>query len=239
MSGFDPRKYHGRPLDEVLGNVNGEVRRALEEAHAVCRLCLRQKNLPARREGHVRMRLWQVEQPAAGPRPPALLRPEDFAPLFELPGTEFVSFQVGPRARDLRAGWRGLVHDPGEALADLAATADAFMEVDLVVTVDTIWPTWPARSVDLSGRCWGSPATCAGCLGGPTGPGTLRCACFGSRRRTSGPASFARCAVIWRHDWPDRATAVRIDDDGRDGHASGPASCVTLPRRWHGLLSVL
>ena len=62
MSGFDPRKYHGRPLDEVLGNVNGEVRRALEEAHAVCRLCLRQKNLPAHREGHVRMRLWQVEK---------------------------------------------------------------------------------------------------------------------------------------------------------------------------------
>ena len=62
MSGFDPRKYHGRPLDEVLGNLNGEVRRALEEAHAVCRLCLRQKNLPARREGHVRMRLWQVEK---------------------------------------------------------------------------------------------------------------------------------------------------------------------------------
>ena len=64
MSGFDPRKYHGRPLDEVLGNVNGEVRRALEEAHAVCRLCLRQKNLPAHREGHVRMRLWQVEGPS-------------------------------------------------------------------------------------------------------------------------------------------------------------------------------
>lgn len=103
MSGFDPRKYHGRPLDEVLGNVNGEVRRALQEAHAVCRLCLRQKNLPAHREGHVRMRLWQVEQPAAGPRPPALLRPEDFALLFELPGTEFVSFQVGPRVRGICA----------------------------------------------------------------------------------------------------------------------------------------
>ena len=65
-------------------------------------------------------------------------RVEDFAPLFELPGTEFVSFQVGPRARDLRAGWRGLVHDPGEALADLEVTADAFMEVDLVITVDTM-----------------------------------------------------------------------------------------------------
>ena len=65
-------------------------------------------------------------------------RLEDFAPLFELPGTTFVSFQVGPRARELRAGWRGLVHDPGEALADLEATADALVEVDLVITVDTM-----------------------------------------------------------------------------------------------------
>ena len=65
-------------------------------------------------------------------------RLEDFAPLFELPGAEFVSFQVGPRARELGAGWRGLVHDPGEALADLEATADALMEVDLVITVDTM-----------------------------------------------------------------------------------------------------
>ena len=66
-------------------------------------------------------------------------RLEDFAPLFELPGTEFVSFQVGPRARELRtAGWRGLVHDPGDALTDLEATADALLEVDLVITVDTM-----------------------------------------------------------------------------------------------------
>ena len=64
---------------------------------------------------------------------------EEFAPLFELPGAEFVSFQVGPRVRELRAGgWRGLVHDPGDALGDLEATADALMEVDLVITVDTM-----------------------------------------------------------------------------------------------------
>ena len=65
-------------------------------------------------------------------------RLEDFAPLFELPGTEFVSFQVGLAASELRAGWRGLVHDPGDALATLQATADALMEVDLVITVDTM-----------------------------------------------------------------------------------------------------
>ncbi len=65
-------------------------------------------------------------------------RLEDFAPLFELPCSEFVSFQVGSSARNLRAGWRGLVHDPGDALATLEATADALMEVDLVITVDTM-----------------------------------------------------------------------------------------------------
>ena len=65
-------------------------------------------------------------------------RLEDFEPLFDLPGAAFVSFQVGPPARELRAGWRGLVHDPGDALATLEATADALMEVDLVITVDTM-----------------------------------------------------------------------------------------------------
>ena len=65
-------------------------------------------------------------------------RLEDFAPLFDLPGAAFVSFQVGPPARELRQGWRGLVHDPGDALTTLEATADALMEVDLVITVDTM-----------------------------------------------------------------------------------------------------
>ena len=65
-------------------------------------------------------------------------RLEDFAPLFELPGTVFISFQVGPPTRELRSGWRGLVHDPGDALTTLEATADALMEVDLVITVDTM-----------------------------------------------------------------------------------------------------
>ncbi len=65
-------------------------------------------------------------------------RLEDFAPLFDLPGTSFVSFQVGPSVRELRAGWRGLVLDPGNALTTLEATADALMEMDLVITVDTM-----------------------------------------------------------------------------------------------------
>ena len=65
-------------------------------------------------------------------------RLEDFAPLFDLPGAAFVSFQVGPPARQLSEGWRGLVHDPGDALTTLEATADALMEVDLVITIDTM-----------------------------------------------------------------------------------------------------
>ncbi len=65
-------------------------------------------------------------------------RLEDFAPLLALPGAEFVSFQIGPPARELSEGWRGLVHDPGDALATLEVTADALMEVDLVITVDTM-----------------------------------------------------------------------------------------------------
>ena len=65
-------------------------------------------------------------------------RLEDFAPLFDLPGAAFVSFQVGPPTRELSDGWRGLVHNPADALATLEATADALMEVDLVITVDTM-----------------------------------------------------------------------------------------------------
>ena len=54
-------------LDEVVRSVNGDIvngdiRSVLEEAHAVYQLCLQQRNLPAHREGNLRMRLWQVEK---------------------------------------------------------------------------------------------------------------------------------------------------------------------------------
>ena len=66
-------------------------------------------------------------------------RLDDFAPLVELPGAEFVSFQVGPRAQELReSGWRGLIRDVGDELIPFEATADALVEVDLVITVDTV-----------------------------------------------------------------------------------------------------
>ena len=63
---------------------------------------------------------------------------DDFAPLLELPGAEFVSFQTGPRAAELRnTGWRGLIGETGDGLAPFETTADALAEVDLVITVDT------------------------------------------------------------------------------------------------------
>ncbi len=62
MSGFDPRKYHGRRVDEVVRSVNGDIRSVLKEAQAVYQLCLQQRNLPAHRKGDLRMRLWQVEK---------------------------------------------------------------------------------------------------------------------------------------------------------------------------------
>ena len=66
-------------------------------------------------------------------------RLDDFAPLVELPGAEFVSLQVGPRAEQLRAsGWRGLIRDASDKVASIEATADALPEVDLVITVDTM-----------------------------------------------------------------------------------------------------
>ena len=62
----------------------------------------------------------------------------DFAPLIDLPDTDFVSFQVGPRAAELeKSGWRGLIRDAGERLAPFETTADALAEVDLLITVDT------------------------------------------------------------------------------------------------------
>ena len=66
-------------------------------------------------------------------------RLDDFAPLVELPGTEFVSLQVGPRAEELRpSGWRGLILDARDKVGSVEATADALSEVDLVITVDTM-----------------------------------------------------------------------------------------------------
>ncbi len=65
-------------------------------------------------------------------------RLNDFAPVLELAGAEFVSFQVGPRAGELNdSGWRGLLGEAGEKLAPFETTADALAEVDLVITVDT------------------------------------------------------------------------------------------------------
>ena len=65
-------------------------------------------------------------------------RLDDFAPLIELPDTEFISFQAGPRAGELqKSGWQGLIRDAGKKLVPFEMMADALAEVDLVITVDT------------------------------------------------------------------------------------------------------
>ena len=110
-------------------------------------------------------------------------RLDDFAPLFEPPGSEFVSFQVGPRAPELRAGWRGLVRDPGDALTDLEARADALLEVDLVITVDTML------------------AHLAGALGRPVWTLLAFVPDMRSRRPTTGPASSGKCGASWPRSW--------------------------------------
>jgi len=67
-------------------------------------------------------------------------RSADFAavkPLFAVPGTSFVSLQVGPRAHDLAALPPGTIVDLSPELKDFAETAGAILNLDLVIAVDT------------------------------------------------------------------------------------------------------
>ena len=130
-----------------------------------------------------------------------------FAPLVELPGAEFISFQVGPRAQELRAsGWRGLIREAGDELIPFDATADALVEVDLVITVDTVTahlagalgrPVWNAVGVLSTTWRWMLDRADT-----PWYPTMRRLPAEGSR--TTGPASSARCAASWRRYWRER-----------------------------------
>ena len=62
MPGFDPGKYEGRRVTEIVRTLNGDVRAALEEARAAYRLCLQHDRLAEHLKGFVRMHLWQVEK---------------------------------------------------------------------------------------------------------------------------------------------------------------------------------
>ena len=88
--------------------------------------------------------------------------PKLLAPLFEVPGVEFISLQVGDRAREAE----GLPVRPCPPVKDLADTAFVIGQLDLVISVDTAvanlagalarpawvmcttWPEWrwPIRS---------------------------------------------------------------------------------------------
>ena len=62
MTSFDPRKYDGRRVKEIVRTLNGDIRAVLDEARTAYRLCLRQDHLPEHLKGFVRMHLWQVEK---------------------------------------------------------------------------------------------------------------------------------------------------------------------------------
>ncbi len=64
MSDFDPKKYHGLGLQEVLdlaGKAVGQGTDSLKEAQSIYRLCL-QQNIPLYLKGRVRRSLWNVEK---------------------------------------------------------------------------------------------------------------------------------------------------------------------------------
>jgi hypothetical protein len=63
------------------------------------------------------------------------------APLLEVPGVDFYSLQVGPRAAEIeQLGLTGRVVDLAPALGDFAETAAAMTLLDLVITTDTSVP---------------------------------------------------------------------------------------------------
>ncbi len=63
---------------------------------------------------------------------------EALAPILDVPGVDFFSLQVGPRAADVQRLAAPLqVHGLGAALRDWADTAAAIAQLDLVVGVDT------------------------------------------------------------------------------------------------------
>ena len=71
MSAFDPRKYHGRSLNEVVRTLDGNVRGALEEARAAYRFCL-QKDEPVPAGERVRPDATVAGGEATGPARPVL-----------------------------------------------------------------------------------------------------------------------------------------------------------------------
>ena len=60
------------------------------------------------------------------------------APLWQVPGVDWISLQVGPRAADLGDAPAGVIRDLAPHLHDLAETAAVMSQLDLVLTVDTM-----------------------------------------------------------------------------------------------------
>src|SRR5262249_26726406 len=62
---------------------------------------------------------------------------ERLKPLLDVPGVNFASLQVGPRAADLADVSADAVADISSELTDFAETAGAILNLDLVIAVDT------------------------------------------------------------------------------------------------------
>lgn len=60
-----------------------------------------------------------------------------FAPLFDVPGTSFVSLQFGPRGADLKKLKTSKVLDLSKDLGDFADTAGLIERLDLVISIDS------------------------------------------------------------------------------------------------------
>jgi hypothetical protein len=64
--------------------------------------------------------------------------PEPFLGLYEVPGIELYSFQIGERAPELHtSGAAGLIRDLTPWIRDVADSAAILQEMDLVITVET------------------------------------------------------------------------------------------------------
>jgi hypothetical protein len=61
-----------------------------------------------------------------------------FCPLVQLPGVRWYSLQVGNSAQELgRAGFEGAITNLGSRFRDFGDTAQAIVQLDLVIAVDT------------------------------------------------------------------------------------------------------
>ena len=111
--------------------------------------------------------------------PDRCMRLLDLQPLLESRGIDFYSFQRGQERLELlqlAGGQR--IHDTAVHSPYIADTAADLINMDLLITVDTMAAHLAALLAGPSGCCFLSKAIGAGWSGAPIRPGIPRCACF-------------------------------------------------------------